>query len=206
MTTQHVFIIDDDPAVKDALVTLVESVGLVAEHFSSADAFLSHYNSDTPGCLITDICLPGMDGIQLQQVLKKRGINLPLIAISAHGDIAMAVKMVRKNAIDFIEKPFRNHVMLQRIHEALEIDREQRLQSNEVERLQEQLDQLTPREKETLNFLLDGKSNKVIARELSISPRTIETHRANILRKMQAESVTALAKQMNKNLQHIAGK
>lgn len=206
MTAQHVFIIDDDPAVKDALVTLVESVGLVAEHFSSADAFLSHYNSDTPGCLITDICLPGMDGIQLQQVLKERGINLPLIAISAHGDIAMAVKMVRENAIDFIEKPFRNHVMLQRIHEALEIDREQRLQSNEVERLQEQLDQLTPREKETLNFLLDGKSNKVIARELSISPRTIEAHRANILRKMQAESVTALAKQMNKNLQHIAGK
>ncbi len=201
MTSQRVFIIDDDPAVRDALVTLVESVGLVAEHYSSADAFLSHYNTDTPGCLITDICLPGMDGIQLQQVLKERAINLPLIAISAHGDIAMAVKMVRGNAIDFIEKPFRNHVMLQRIHEALDIDYQQRQKRRQAAKLHKQLDQLTPREKETLRFLLEGKSNKVIARELSISPRTIETYRANILRKMQAESVTALAKQINNNLQ-----
>ena len=197
MTNQRVFIIDDDPAVRDALVTLVESVGLNAEEFASADAFLTHYNHATPGCLITDICLPGMDGIQLQQVLKERQISLPLIAISAHGDIAMAVKMVRKNAIDFIEKPFRNHVMLQRIHEALEIDKQQRqLRANEETR-RARLDRLTPRERETLTLLLDGKSNKIIARELSISPRTIETHRANILRKMQADSVTALAKQIN---------
>lgn len=199
MTDQRVFIIDDDPAVRDALVTLVDSVGLVAEHFASADEFLSSYNREIPGCLITDICLPGMDGIQLQQVLQERDIHLPLIAISAHGDIAMAVKMVRRNAIDFIEKPFRNHIMLQRIHEALDIDRQQRLLRAEDEKLKARLSLLTPREEETLALLLDGKSNKIIAAELSLSPRTVEAHRANILKKMHAESVTALARQINKN-------
>ena len=206
MINQRVFIIDDDPAVRDALVTLVESVGLHAEHFSTADDFLSSYTDETPGCLITDICLPGMDGIQLQDVLQERDINLPLIAISAHGDIAMAVKMIRRNAIDFIEKPFRNHIMLQRINEALEIDRQQRQVCAEDEQLRARISLLTPREKETLILLLDGKSNKVIARELSLSPRTIECHRANILKKMHAESVTALAKQINNNHQIIACK
>lgn len=199
MTEQRVFIIDDDPAVRDALVTLVESVGLIAEDYASADEFLDRYNRETPGCLITDICLPGMDGLQLQQVLQERDIQLPLIAISAHGDIAMAVKMVRRNAIDFIEKPFRNHIMLQRIHEALDLDRQQRLQRAREEKLQARLSLLTPRERETLNLLLDGKSNKIIAAELSLSPRTVEAHRANILKKMHAESVTALANQINKN-------
>jgi len=199
MTEQRVFIIDDDPAVRDALVTLVESVGLIAEDYPSADEFLDRYNRETPGCLITDICLPGMDGLQLQQVLQERDIQLPLIAISAHGDIAMAVKMVRRNAIDFIEKPFRNHIMLQRIHEALDLDRQQRRQHAQEEKLQARLSLLTPREKETLNLLLDGKSNKIIAAELSLSPRTVEAHRANILKKMHAESVTALANQINKN-------
>ncbi len=199
MTEQRVFIIDDDPAVRDALVTLVESVGLIAEDYPSADEFLDRYNRETPGCLITDICLPGMDGLQLQQVLQERDIQLPLIAISAHGDIAMAVKMVRRNAIDFIEKPFRNHIMLQRIHEALDLDRQQRRQRAQEEKLQARLSLLTPREKETLNLLLDGKSNKIIAAELSLSPRTVEAHRANILKKMHAESVTALANQINKN-------
>ncbi|AKH19254.1 response regulator transcription factor [Sedimenticola thiotaurini] len=199
MTEQRVFIIDDDPAVRDALVTLVESVGLTAEDYASADEFLDSYSNETPGCLITDICLPGMDGLQLQQVLQERDIQLPLIAISAHGDIAMAVKMVRRNAIDFIEKPFRNHIMLQRIHEALDIDHQQRLQRARDEKLKARLSLLTPREKQTLNLLLDGKSNKIIAAELSLSPRTVEAHRANILKKMHADSVTALANQINNN-------
>lgn len=199
---QRVFIIDDDPAVRDALVTLVESVGLTAECFATADDFLSSYSNETPGCLITDICLPGMDGIQLQQVLQERKINLPLIAMSAHGDIAMAVKMVRRNAIDFIEKPFRNHVMLQRIHEALEIDRQQRLLHAKDDKLRSSLSLLTPRERQALPLLLDGKSNKIIARELALSPRTVESHRASILKKMDVDSVTALAKQIN-NIQQI---
>lgn len=206
MTDQRVFIIDDDPAVRDALVTLVESVGLVAEDYTSADEFLSSYSEDIPGCLITDICLPGMDGMQLQQVLQERDIQLPLIAISAHGDIAMAVKMVRRNAIDFIEKPFRNHIMLQRIHEALDMDRQQRQQRAEDEELNARLNLLTPREVETLQLLLDGKSNKIIAAELSLSPRTVEAHRASILKKMHVESVTALANQVNKNHQIFVNK
>jgi len=199
---QQVFIIDDDPAVRDALVTLVESVGLIAGCFATADDFLSSYSNEIPGCLITDICLPGMDGIQLQRVLQERKINLPLIAMSAHGDIAMAVKMVRRNAIDFIEKPFRNHVMLQRIHEALEIDRQQRLLHAEDDKLRSRLSLLTPRERQALPLLLDGKSNKIIARELALSPRTVESHRASILKKMDVDSVTALAKQIN-NIQQI---
>ncbi len=122
--------------------------------------------------------------------------------MSAHGDIAMAVKMVRRNAIDFVEKPFRNHVMLQRIHEALEIDRQQRLLHAEDDKLRSRLSLLTPRERQTLTHLLDGKSNKIIARELALSPRTVESHRASILKKMDVDSVTALAKQIN-NIQQI---
>ena len=103
MNGRHVFIVDDDPAVRDALVTLVESVGLKACCYPSADAFLADYNADLPGCLITDICLPGTDGMRLQQALAERGIRIPLIAMSAHGDIPMAVEMVRRGAIEFIE-------------------------------------------------------------------------------------------------------
>ena len=191
-----VYVVDDDAAVRDALRTLIASVGLTAHCFDSADAFLSVYRPDLPGCLVTDICLPGTDGIQLQRLMIERGIELPLIAMSAHGDIAMAVEMVRRGALDFIEKPFRNHLMLQRIHEALDRDTRQRRERARRAGLQQSLQRLTPRERDILPLLLEGLSNKHIARALELSPRTVETHRANLLKKMQVESVTALARQL----------
>lgn len=200
MNGRHVFIVDDDPAVRDALVTLVESVGLKARCYPSADAFLADYTADLPGCLITDICLPGTDGMRLQQALAERDIRIPLIAMSAHGDIPMAVEIVRRGAIDFIEKPFRNHVMLSRIHEALERDAQQRRERLMQSELHERLRSLTPRERQVLPLLVDGLSNKRIAARLQLSPRTIESHRASILRKMQADSATALARQLSDRL------
>lgn len=196
MDDLKVFIIDDDPAVRDALLTLADSIGLNASTFASADAFLAAFQDDQAGCLITDICLPGTDGMQLQQILSEREIDLPIIAMSAHGDIAMAVEMVRRGAIDFIEKPFRNHLVLGRIHEALEIAREQSRLRAGRNLLRGRIDSLTPREKQVLPLLLDGESNKQTARLLQLSPRTVETHRANILRKMQADSITALAQML----------
>lgn len=196
MTPATVFVIDDDAAVRDALVTLVLSVGLNARSFASADEFLAHGRIDRPGCLICDVCLPGTDGVRLQKILLEREIDIPLIAMSAHGDIPMAVEVVRRGAIDFIEKPFRNHLMLERIREALRYDdRLQRERSTQAA-LAERLKALTPREQEVLPLLLSGNSNKAIARALELSPRTIETHRARILRKTGAVSVTALVHMM----------
>lgn len=192
MSTPCVFIIDDDPAVRDALVTLIESVGLIAKSYGDADSFLSTYEQQ-PGCLICDICLPGTDGMQLQQLMMERDISLPLIAISAHGDIPMAVSMLRRGALDFIEKPFRNHTVLQRVNEALAHDAKQREQQAQQHELQQRIDRLTPREKEVMPMLTEGLSNKRIALKLDLSPRTVEAHRANVLKKMEVESVTALA-------------
>lgn len=197
MNEPCVYIVDDDPGVLDALHTLVDSVGLSVVCCKSANEFLTAYTDSAPSCLITDICLPGMDGMQLQQHLKEYNINLPLIAISAHGDIAMAVEMVRRGAIDFIEKPFRNHVILKRIHEALDYDAERRKEETEHNTIKKSLCTLTPRENDILALLLTGLSNKVIAKELNLSPRTVETHRANILKKMNVDSVTNLVKVMS---------
>ena len=193
MIGQRVFIIDDDPAVRDALLTLVESVGLKAACFDNADAFLAAYSPGSVGCIVTDVCLPGTDGMTLQAVLAERDIDMPLIAMSAHGDIAMAVEMVRHGAIDFIEKPFRNHTMLARIREAIAIAEQRHERRLAMVDVEARLSTLTPRERDILPELLDGSSSKHIARRLTLSPRTVEAHRANILHKMQVESVTALA-------------
>lgn len=193
MNVKNVFIIDDDASVRDALLTLVESVGLHPECFESADEFLKIALECQHGCVVTDICLPGTNGIQLQKILEKKGIGLPIIAMSAHGDIPMAVEMVRLGAIDFIEKPFRNQMMLQRIHEALEKNQQQYLLRKEHAVINARLQALTPREHEILALLLQGDSNKLIAREMALSPRTVEVHRANILKKLQVKSVTEIS-------------
>ncbi|WP_078119812.1 response regulator transcription factor [Thiosocius teredinicola] len=192
MNASFVYIVEDDAAVRDALVTLVRSVGLNAIAFDSADAFLDAMPRERVACILTDICMPGTDGMTLQRVMNDKGIDIPLIAISAHGDIAMAVEMVKRGAIDFIEKPFRNQVVLDRIREALQVAEAQNKDSMRQRGVVARLESLTPREHEVMSELIEGVSNKAIARRLSLSPRTVETHRAHILRKMEVESVTAL--------------
>ena len=195
-TQQTVYIVDDDAAVRDALSILVKSVDLNAVEFSSADEFLDNYNPNNTGCLITDVYMPGMDGVALQKWLIDMGSQLPMVIMSGHGDIPLAVKMIRNGALNFIEKPFSNHQMLEHIQHALKIDSERRLRANKNHQIHQHYSTLTPREKEVLEYLINGESNKVIAARMFISPRTIETHRANVLRKMSSESVASLAKQI----------
>ena len=194
MREPTVYVVDDDPAVRDALVTLIDSVGTRCKHHATAIDFLKHYDSENWGCLITDVCLPGMDGMQLQQTLIDQQLSIPVIAISAHGDIPMAVEMVRKGAVDFLEKPFRNHIMLQRVNEALQLSRQQRENQAQINRIQS----LTPREREVFGLLVEGKSNKQVAGQLNLSTRTVEAHRASILRKTQVDSITNLAWSLGK--------
>lgn len=191
-----IYILDDDSAVRDALSVLVRSVGLNAQEFSSAGQFLSEFDPEIPGCLITDVYMPEMDGVALQEHLIQLGSQIPIIVMSGHGDIPLAVKMVRKGALDFIEKPFSNHLMLERIQQALALDAVQRSKSINNNRLQQRYATLTPREKEVFEYLISGIANKVIAMKMSVSPRTIETHRANIMHKMNSKSVVSLLQQM----------
>ncbi|MDZ7754213.1 MAG: response regulator [Gammaproteobacteria bacterium] len=193
-TEPCVFIVDDDPAVRDALAVLLSSMNLHSRGFESADAFLAAYDKDQPGCLITDVCLAGIDGMALQRILKERNSTLPIIVISGHGDIPMSVHMVREGALDFLEKPFRNHVMLRLVREALEIDAEWRARHHAHAAIRERYAELTTREKEIAAMLAEGEPNKVIAARLKISPRTVEAHRANVLRKMEVTSAVALAR------------
>ncbi len=193
---QCVYIVDDDSAVRDALSILVKSVNLKVEEFSSADQFLSVFDPKQSGCLITDVYLPGMDGVALQQHLTHMGVQLPVIVMSGHGDIPLAVKMIRRGALDFIEKPFSNHQMLECIQHALSLDTKQRTRAKKNNQLQQYYMSLTPREKEVLEYLISGSSNKNIAAQMAISPRTIETHRANILRKMHTDSAVSLTQQI----------
>lgn len=194
---QNVYIVDDDAAVRDALSILVQSVGLTPFEYESANLFLEQFELQHKGVLITDVYLPGMDGVTLQKHLNKIGSHMPMIVMSGHGDIPMAVKMIHRGALDFIEKPFRNHQMLERIQQALSQDA--MLCNNDTNRdqLENSLSGLTPREKETLNYLIHGHANKVVARKMDVSPRTIEAHRANILRKMNSKSVVKLAQQIS---------
>ena len=191
-----VYIVDDDLAVLDALAVLVKSVNLNVRLFSSADQFLKNYDKSQPGCLITDVYLPGMDGLALQERLIEMGSQLPVIVMSGHGDIPLAVNMIRKGALDFIEKPFSNHRMLERIQQALSLDEQRRAKASKSDLSQQYYATLTPREKEVLEYLIDGLPNKMIAAKMSVSPRTIETHRANILRKMDSDSVVSLTQQI----------
>jgi two-component system response regulator FixJ len=197
LESQSVYIVDDDAAVRDALSILVKSVNLYAKEYSSADQFLAEYDPQRPGCLITDVYMPGIDGVALQKRLTDMGSQIPMIIMSGHGDIPLAVNMIRNGALNFIEKPFSNHQMLEYIQQALKLDNERRSTANKSDQSQKYYATLTPREKEVLEYLISGVSNKVIAARMSISPRTIETHRANVLRKMNSESVVSLVQQIS---------
>ncbi len=189
-----VFIVDDDAAVRSSLRLLLKSLGYATETFDSAPAFLSTYREERPGCLLLDVRMPGLSGPELQRQLNLRGAILPVIFISGHADIPMAVEAMRCGAFDFLQKPFRDQELLDRVQRALQMDREQRVQLQAQDTIRNRLHSLTPRERDVLERVVAGSSNKVIAYHLGISQRTIEIHRARIMEKMHADSLAQLVR------------
>ncbi len=188
-----IFVVDDDRDVRESTRALLESVGFAVRIYASATAFLA----DRPppgGCLIADIRMPEMDGLELQEELIRRGIDLPVIIMTGHGDVPLAVRAMKAGALDFIEKPFNDEFMLASVRRALEIGLRVRNKHAEAKAAQDLLDLLTPRERNVLEQLVAGRSNKVAAYELGISPRTIEIHRARIMDKMNARSLSDLVR------------
>ncbi len=189
-----VFIVDDDAAIRFAMQALMDSVNLPHEIFESADEFLEQVTEQRPGCLVLDIRMPGLGGLELQEELIKRGNTLPIIFITGHGDVPMAVEAMQKGAVDFIQKPFRDQELLDRIRDALETDEERREAREKHDKVAARLDKLTNREREVFDLVVTGKPNKVIAYELGVSQRTVEIHRARVMEKMQARSLADLVK------------
>lgn len=189
-----VFVIDDDASVRESLKNLLESVGLHAELFESAQAFLNFCRSDAPSCLVLDVRLPGMTGLEFQNELVTLGISLPIIFITGHGDIPMSVRAMKWGAVEFLTKPFRDQDLLEAVRVALELDRSRRREERALAGLRAHFDSLTAREKEVIGFISAGLSNKKIASEMGISDATAKVHRANIMRKMEARSLAELVR------------
>ena len=189
-----VYLVDDDQAIRDSLSFLMKSVGFESKAYASAEAFLSQADLERPGCLVVDVRMQGMSGLELQQVLNERGIKLPVIIITGHGDIPMAVQAMKEGAVDFLEKPYDNEVLIIRIRQCLEeVTKKQDKESRIVE-AKSRLEQLTKREQEVMNLLVAGKHNKAIADEMNISVRTAEAHRAKVMKKLQADSLSDIVR------------
>jgi two-component system response regulator FixJ len=189
-----VFVVDDDQAMRNSLKWLISSVGMRVECFASADDFLAGNHSGRPGCLLLDVRMPGMSGLELQEVLAERDTHLPVIIITGHGDVPMAVRALKAGAIDFIEKPFNDELLLDAIRNALALDERRRDLQEERAQVAERLSQLTPREREVMDMVTDGKSNKEIATGLGVSAKTVEAHRARVMEKMRAGSLAELVR------------
>jgi two-component system response regulator DctR len=192
MEEQTVFIVDDDAAVRDSIQELVESVGLRAESHSSGQAFLASYQPQRSGCLVLDVRMAGMSGLVLQEKLNELGARIPVIIITGHGDVPMAVRALKAGAVDFVQKPYRDQLLLDSINNALTMDTIARRSLDESQNHDRQLATLTKREQEVLDKLLAGNISKQIARVLGISTRTVEAHRQNLLRKLGVRSVKEL--------------
>lgn len=195
---QTIFIVDDEPDVRAALSMLIKSVGLNTETFEKPQDFLDSYDPERPGCLVLDMRMPGMSGLELQEKLASMGLHPPIIMISGHAEIANAVQAVQSGAVDFLQKPVSDQLLLDRIQQALLLDTENREKYNECNELQKRYTLLTPRELEVMQGVIAGKLNKVIAYELDVSTRTVEIHRAHVMEKMQADSLTALVHMANR--------
>ena len=188
-----IFVIDDDQTLRGSLRWLLESMKLNVRTYASAREFLSSYDPAQPGCLVLDVRMPEISGLQLQEILTQRGIRIPVIMITGHGDIAMAVRAMKTGALDFIEKPFNDQELLDRVQQALAIDARQRREEAQRRVAIERLSLLTPREREVLEKVLLGNHNKTIAAELGISMKTVEAHRAKVMEKMGVRSAAELA-------------
>jgi two-component system response regulator FixJ len=190
---QQVAIVDDDAAVRDSIRMLLESAGYTVQVFATALSFLANGSLDE-GCLITDVRMPGMSGLELQEELARRQAHIPVVIITGHGDVPLAVRAMRAGAMDFIEKPFDDERMLESLARALEIGRKARDRATEAIRARDMLALLTRREQEVLDQLVKGHANKIAAHKLGISPRTVEIHRARIMDKLAARSLSDIVR------------
>jgi len=189
-----VFVVDDDEAICRSLCLLIEDIGLDVKTFNSAQQFLDAYTPSQPGCLVLDVRMSGISGLELQAKLDKLSYDVPTIIITGHGDVPMAVEAMKNGAFDFIEKPFRDQVLLDSIQKAIAADEKNREARAQSADFQSRVEQLTQREREIMDLLMLGKANKVIAYELDISPKTVDFHRANILSKVGVNSVVDLVR------------
>ena len=189
-----VFIVDDDPAIRTSLHLLIEMIGLPVRTFPSAASFLDTCAPGDAGCLILDIRMPGMNGLDLQQELIRRGIGIPIIVLTGYGDVPSAIRALKSGAVEFLEKPVEDDVLLDHVRRALSLDTKQRRQRNEDDLVLERIERLTPREREVLRLVVDGLSSKEIGYRLHVTCKTVEAHRLKIMKKMQTESVADLVR------------
>ena len=189
-----VFVVDDDEGVRNSLRFLLKSVGLTTRALASATEFLDTYKPNQPGCLVLDVRMPGMSGLELQQQLNLRGATIPVIFITGHGDVPMAVEAMQHGAFDFLQKPFRDQELIDRIQRALERDARSRNALAQHKKIRERIASLTPREREVLTLMTQGKPNKVMAADLGVSQRTVEIHRARVMEKSGAASLAQLVR------------
>ena len=192
--TDTVFIVDDDPALRDALSQLLQTAGLQVETYADGETFLSACRKNPPGCIVLDMAMPGMDGAQVQAALNERNVQTPVLFLSAHGDIPMAVRALQSGAVDFLEKPVAGAMLLERVRQALALDAQSRQTQGRRQDIQRRYARLTSRERETMALVVSGRSNKEIAIQLGVSSRTVETHRKNVMSKMGADSLVELVR------------
>ena len=192
-----VFIVDDDDAFRDSLSWLLESTPYLIQSFASGEAFLQDYDGK-PGCLLLDIRMPGISGLVLQQALTERSIKLPTLILTGHGDIPMAVSAIKNGALDFIEKPFDDQVLLDHIERAMSLAEQWHQQQQQQDQLIQRWSSLSKREKQVMELVVSGMANKTIAETLDISPKTVEVHRARVMSKMQADSLADLVNQAHR--------
>ncbi|MDY6799441.1 MAG: response regulator FixJ [Pseudomonadota bacterium] len=193
-TQQVVYVVEDDDAVRDSLELLLKSDGKAVRTYENANVFLKDYSDDMAGCIVLDIRMPGMDGMELQKKLNEKHSLLPIIFVTGHGDVPMAVDAMKEGAVDFIQKPYREEALLEKIESALEKDREQRKTLGEKQEIVRRIKTLTPRESEIMERMIAGQANKVIAIELEISQRTVEIHRSRVMHKMGTHSLAHLVR------------
>jgi len=189
-----IFVVDDDEAVRLSTEMLIKSMGLRVESFHSAAEFLEDFDPQQPGCVILDIRMPGMSGLELQQHLNEMKASIPIVFVTGHGDVPMAVKAMKAGAVDFIQKPFRDQELIDRVHAALDEDHEKREESAIVGEINTRIKALTSREFEVMGLVVEGKPNKEVAFDLGLSPRTVEIHRARVMHKMRAGSLADLVR------------
>lgn len=192
--SRTVYVVDDDPAMRHSLAWLIGALGVSVESFGSGEEFLRAVRPDRPGCLVTDVRMPGMSGLELQDTLARAGSLLAVVVITGHGDVPMAARAFRGGAVDFIEKPFNDQLLLDRVHEALETSMRVWAVHTRKAEVRSLLARLTPRERQVADLVVAGKLNKVIAAEINLSPKTVELHRHNVMEKLEVGSVADLTR------------